>query len=80
MGYARSPFRDFESYLAIVVGLDEDDIQLILKQKNSNFVIYKTIPGIHTIKNISEAVYTMSDHQGTLQIEYDAISMKTKLF
>ena len=32
MGYARSPFRDFESYLAIVIGLDEDDIQLILKQ------------------------------------------------
>ena len=26
MGYARSPFRDFESYLRIVVGLDEDDI------------------------------------------------------
>ena len=24
MGYARSPFRDFESYLRIVVGLDED--------------------------------------------------------
>ena len=27
MGYARSPFRDFENYLRIVVGLDEDDIQ-----------------------------------------------------
>ena len=32
MGYARSPFRDFESYLRIVVGSDEDDIRLILKQ------------------------------------------------
>ena len=32
MGYARSPFRDFESYLRIVVGLEENDIQLILKQ------------------------------------------------
>ena len=31
-GYARSPVRDFESYLRIIVGLDEDDIQLILKQ------------------------------------------------
>ena len=30
MGYARSLFRDFEIYLRIVVGLDEDDIQLIL--------------------------------------------------
>ena len=26
-GYARSPFRDFEIYLRIVVDLDEDDIQ-----------------------------------------------------
>ena len=33
MGYARSPFREFEGYLRNVVGLDEDDIQLILKQK-----------------------------------------------
>ena len=40
MGYARSPFRDFDSYLRIVVGLDEDDIQLILKQYNSNFVTF----------------------------------------
>ena len=29
MGFVRSPFRDFGSYLKIVVGLDEDDIQLI---------------------------------------------------
>ena len=35
MGYARSPFRGFESCLRIVVGLDEDDIQLLLKQENS---------------------------------------------
>ena len=27
--YSRSPLRDFESYLEIVVGLDEDEIQLI---------------------------------------------------
>ena len=32
MGYATSPFQDFESSLGIVVGLDEDDIQLILKK------------------------------------------------
>ena len=31
-GYANSSFRDFESYLRIVVGLEEDNIQLILKQ------------------------------------------------
>ena len=39
MGFARPPFGDFESYLRIVVvGLDEADIQLILKQYKSNFV------------------------------------------
>ena len=32
LGYAKSPFRDFESYLRFVVGSNEDDIQLILKQ------------------------------------------------
>ena len=29
MGYATSPFQDFESYLRLVVGLDQDDFQLI---------------------------------------------------
>ena len=47
MGYARSPFRDFESYLGIVICLNEDDIQLILKQYNSNFVTYELDPGIY---------------------------------
>ena len=37
MGYARSPFRDFESYLRIAVGLEEDNIRLILKQYNEEF-------------------------------------------
>ena len=32
MGYARSPFQDFESYFRSVVGLDKDDIQLIFKK------------------------------------------------
>ena len=45
MGYARSPFRYFESYLRIVVGLDEDDIGLILKQYNANFITYELDPG-----------------------------------
>ena len=37
MGYGRSPFGDFESYFRIVVGLDEKDIHLGLKEYNSNF-------------------------------------------
>ena len=63
MGYGRSLFRDFESYLRIVVDLDENDIQLILKHYNSNFVIYQTTPGIHSIKHIAEAVHTRADHE-----------------
>ena len=79
LGFARSPFRDFESYPRIVVGLDEDDIQLILKQHHSNFVIYDLSPRIFTIKDISEAVDTMGDHERTPKVEYDDIDMKTKL-
>ena len=32
LGYSASSFRDFESYLRLVVGLDGEDIQLILKE------------------------------------------------
>ena len=80
MSYARSPFREFESYIRIVVGLDEDYIQLFLKQYNSNFVTYEIPPGIYSIENISGTVYTMGDHEGTLIFEYDGISMKKNLF
>ena len=79
MGYARSPIRDFECYLRKVIGLNEDDIQVILKQFDANFVTYELCPRIYTIKDISEVVYTMGNHEGTLKIKYDAISMNTKL-
>ena len=79
LGYARSPFRDIECYLRIVVGLDEEDIQLILKQYNSNSLSIESLPGIYTIRDISEAVYTMRDLEGNQQIEFDDISVKTKL-
>ena len=51
MGYARSPFRVFESYLRFLVSLDEDYIQLILKQYLSNFVTYELSPRIYTIED-----------------------------
>ena len=63
----------------MVVGLDEDGIQLILEQYNSIFITYELSPTIYTIKDTSEAVYTVGDHEGTLQTEYDDVSMKTKL-
>ena len=79
MGYARSPFRNFESYLRNVDGLDEDDIQLILKQYISNFVTYELTPGIYSIQDISKVVFSKGDHEGTIRFEYDDINMKTEL-
>ena len=79
LGYSRSPFRDFESYLRIVIGLDEEDIQLILKEYNSQFITYELTPGIYSIQDISDTIHTFSGHMETIQIEYDDISMKTKV-
>ena len=56
MAYARSSFQDFESYLRIVVGLDEDDMQLIVKQYNAEFVTYELDPANFTIEDLYEAV------------------------
>ena len=79
MGYDRSPFRDFESYLRIVIGLEEDDIWLILKQYTANFVTYELDPSKYTLEDLQEAVYPLGDHGGTLQIEYDDLNKKSKL-
>ena len=79
MGYTRSPFRDFESYLRIVIGLEEDDIRLISKQYNEKFVTYELEPGNYTIEDLQEVVFPLGDHEGTLQIEYDGLNKKVKL-
>ena len=79
LNYSRSQFRCFESYLRIRVGLDEEEIQLILKEYNSHFITYELNPGIHKIKDISDAVHTFSGHSDIIEIEYDDISMKTKI-
>ena len=79
MGYARSPFRDFESYLRIFVGLEDDNIRLILKQYNEKFITYELDPGNYTIEDLQKAVYPLGDHEGTLQIEYDDLNKKVKL-
>ena len=79
LGYSRSLFRDFESFLRIVVGLDEEDIQLILKQYNSHFITYELSPGIYTIQDISDAIRTFSGHSEIIESEYDDITMKTKI-
>ena len=80
MGYARSPFRDFESYLRIIIGLEEENIKLILKQYNEKFITYELEPSNYTIEDLQKAVYPLGDHEGTLQIEYDDTNKKVKLF
>ena len=77
INYARSPFRDFEPYLWIT-GLDENDIHLLINQYNSNFVTYEIPHGVYNIKDTSEAVHTAGDNEGTLRIQNDEVSMKTK--
>ena len=77
LGYSASSFRDFESYLRLVIGLDEKDIQLILKEYNSHFITYEITPGIYSIQDISDAIQTFSGHEETIQLEYDDISMRT---
>ena len=79
LGHARSPFRDFDSYMRIVVGLDEKDSQLVLKENNSHIIIYEPTTGIYTIQDTSDAIHTFAGHNEILQIEYDDDSMKTKL-
>ena len=79
LGYNESPFRDFESYLRIVVGLDEKDIQLILKQYNSHFITYELSPGNYTIQDISDTIHTFSGHSEIIELEYDDLNKKTKL-
>ena len=79
LGYSRSQFRDFESYLRIVVGLNEEDFRLILKQNNSHCITYDLTPGIYGIQDISNAIHTFSGHTEIIQIDYDDITMKTKI-
>ena len=79
VGYSRSLFRDFESYLRIVVGLDEEDIQLILKEYNSHFITYELTPGNYTIQDISDTIHTFSGHSEIIKIEYDDLNKKTKI-
>ena len=52
---------------------------MILEQYISSFVTYDLSPGVYSIKDRSEVVYTMGDHGGTLKLEYDDFAVKIKL-
>ena len=79
LGYCASSFRDFESYLRLVVGLDEEDIQLILKEYNSHFITYQLTPGIYTMQDISDSIKTFSGHGEAIELEYDDISTRATI-
>ena len=83
-GYTRSVFQDFESFLRTQIDLIEDDLKLVLDEYNSSFITYELEPGIYTFKDISEALFNIlqSEYPGpnnVIDIEYDDITMKTKL-
>ena len=57
--YISSVFQDFESFLRTQIDLVEDDIKLVLDEYNSSFITYELQPGIHTLKDISEALFNI---------------------
>ena len=80
----RSIFQDFESFLRTQIDLVEDDIKLVLDEDNSSFITCELDPGIYTFKDISEALFSILQSEypipsNTIVIEYDDITMKTKL-
>ena len=83
-GYTRSNFHDFESYLKTEVDLVEDDNRLVLDKYNSSFITHELQPGIYTLKDISEVLFNILQPKypgssNVIAIEFDEISMKTKL-
>ena len=49
------------------------------KQYNSHFITYELTPEIYTYQDFSNTIHTFSGHSEILQIEYDDITMKTKI-
>ena len=62
-----------------MIGLEENDIQFILKQYTEKFVSYELDPGNYAIEDIQKAVYPLGNHEGSLKIEYDYLNKKVKL-
>ena len=82
--YTSSVFQDFESFLRTQIDLVEHDIKLVLDEYNSSFITYELEPGIYNFKDISEALYNIIQPKypgpgNVIDIEYDDITMKTKL-
>ena len=82
--YTSYVFQDFESFLRTQIDLVEHDIKLVLDEYNSSFITYELEPGIYNVKDISEGLFNILQSEypvpsNTIDIEYDDITMKTKL-
>ena len=82
--YDLSLFQDFESHLRREIDLVEDDIELVLYEYKSSFITYELEPGIHTFKDLSEALFKFlqPEFEGvnyTIDIESHDFTMKTKI-
>ena len=92
LGYTQSPFRVFER---TSTDLDEEDIQLIIKQNNLKFITYKLNPGTYTFKDLFEHLSRgfqrefgigrqiqpniENDEPNSIIIECDSNTLRTKL-
>ena len=79
-----SIFQYFESFLRTEIDLIKDDIRLVLDEFNSNFITCEVEPGIYTFKDLSESLSKIlqpeyEGYHNAIDIEFDDISMKTKL-
>ena len=82
--YFSSLFQDFEKFLRTEIDLVEDDIRLVLDKYSSNFISCDLEPGLYIFKDISEALLRIlqaenETYHNAMHIEFDDISMKTKL-
>ena len=82
--YNSSIFQDFESFLRTEIDLVDDDIRLVLDDYNSSFITYETKPCFYTFKDLSEAIFNILQTEyelfnNSIDIEFDNITMKTKL-
>ena len=82
--YTGSVFQDFESFLKAEVDLIEHAIKLVLDEYNSSVITYELQPGKYNFKDISKTLFNIlkTEYPGpgnVIDIEYDDITMKTKL-
>ena len=77
-------FQVFERILGTEIVLVEDDFRLVLDEYKSNVITYELEAGIYSFKGLSEAVFNILQPEYELinisiDIEFDDITMKTKL-